>query len=333
MTTKLEDYNYELPKELIAQSPITPRSESRLLILNQDKIEHKHFHDILEYLKEGDVLVLNDTRVFPGKLIGEKETGSYAELIIEHKTDNNIYQCRIKTRHPKKGTILNFKDNLKAEVIEEENGKFFVKFNKTPDLDKIGEIPLPPYIKKRPDDYEVYQTVYSKNKGSIAAPTAGLHFTNDLLKQIQQKGVKIAKVTLHVNYGTFLPIRTDNILDHKMEKEHYTISEESANLINNAKRLIAVGTTSLRVIESASDKEGIIHPKQDWTNIYINPETGLKSKTQLLITNFHLPKTSLLVLVSTFAGIDNIIDAYQEAIKHKYRFYSFGDATLLYRKL
>ncbi|MBW2992688.1 tRNA preQ1(34) S-adenosylmethionine ribosyltransferase-isomerase QueA [Candidatus Woesearchaeota archaeon] len=331
MNTKLSDYNYTLPKELIAQSPITPRSESRLLIINQDKLEHKHFHNILDYLEPGDVLVLNDTRVIPAKLKGKKSTGAYAEIIIEHK-ENKLYQCRIKTKHPKKGTKILLKNNLIAEVIDEQNGKFFVKFNKTPDIEKYGEIPLPPYVKNKPDNYEVYQTVYSKNKGSIAAPTAGLHFTKELLKKIENKGVKIAKLTLHVNYGTFLPIRTENILAHKMEKEYYEINKETAEKINLAKRIIAVGTTSLRVLESASDSKGIIHPKKGWTQIYINPKTGIKSKTKLLITNFHLPKTSLLVLVSTFAGIDTIKKAYKEAIKNNYRFYSFGDATLLSRE-
>lgn len=332
MNTKLSDYDYHLPRELIAQSPINPRSESRLLVIG-DKLEHKKFYQIIDYLKKGDVLVLNDTRVIPAKLKGKKSTGAYAEIIIEHKTDNNLYQCRIKTQHPKKGTILNFKDNLTAEVVEEENGKFLVKFNKIPDINKFGEIPLPPYVRKKLDDYEKYQTIYSKNKGSIAAPTAGLHFTKELLEQIRNKGVEIAKVTLHVNYGTFLPIRSDNILNHNMEKEYFEISEETAKTINNAKRLIVVGTTSLRTIESAADKNGNIRAGKGWTDIYINPETGIKTKASILITNFHLPKTSLLVLVSTFAGRDRIIQAYNEAIKKKYRFYSFGDATLLCRKL
>jgi len=332
MDTKLSDYDYSLPKELIAQSPVSPRSESRLLVVKQDTLEHKRFHQIIDYLMPGDVLVLNDTRVIPAKLIGKKSTGAYAEMILEHKIKDNLYQCRIKTKHPKKGTVIDMRDCLKAEVIEEENGKFSVRFSKTPDLEKHGEIPLPPYIKKIPENYEVYQTVYSENKGSIAAPTAGLHFTDELLKKIDDKGIKIAKLTLHVNYGTFLPIRAENILKHKMEKEFFKVSEDTAALINSAKRLVAVGTTSLRVLESASDKDGIIHACSGWTDIYINPKTGLKSKAQLMITNFHLPKTSLLVLVSTFAGRKNIIGAYMEAIKNRYRFYSFGDATLLFRE-
>jgi S-adenosylmethionine:tRNA ribosyltransferase-isomerase len=298
MDTELSDYGYHFPKELIAQEPARPRSESRLLVVRKKLLEHKKFHNILDYLKQ----------------------------------KNDIYQCRIKTKNPGKGTKIILSSNLTAEVIEEDNGKFFVKFSKTPNLEKYGEIPLPPYIKKKPENYEDYQTVYSENKGSIAAPTAGLHFTEELLKEIEDKGVKIAKIVLHVNYGTFLAIRSDNILAHKMEKEYFEISKNTADTINSAKRIVVVGTTSLRALESAAGKGGKILPKKGWTDIYINPTTGLKSKAELLITNFHLPRTSLLVLVSAFAGRDSIMNAYKEAIKKKYRFYSFGDATLLFRE-
>jgi S-adenosylmethionine:tRNA ribosyltransferase-isomerase len=332
MHTKLSDYDYKLPEELIAQEPVKPRSESRLLVVKANSLEHKRFHNIIDYLQPGDVLVLNDTRVIPAKLKGKKLTGGYAEIIVEHEESSNLFQCRIKAKNPKKGTIIRLNNDITAEIIEEENGKFLVRFSNPVDLEKYGEIPLPPYIKKKPKDYEDYQTVYSKPKGSIAAPTAGLHFTEELLKEIKDKGIKIVKLTLHINYGTFLAIRSEDILKHKMEKEYFEISNEAAETINSAKRLIVVGTTSLRALESA-EKDGKIQPKKGWTDIYINPNTGLKTKTQILITNFHLPRTSLLVLVSTFAGRDNIMNAYKEAIKNKYRFYSFGDATLLYWKL
>ena len=336
---KLETFDYELPKELIAQEPLDARSTSKLMVVKGDKpedIEHKTFNNIIDYLKPGDVLVLNETKVEPCKLIGKKETGAKAQFILSKKIKPLTYEAQITTNKPKPGNTFIFPKQLEATIIEQKDMTFIVEFNKSPDphLDEIGEMPLPPYIKTKqtPETKDKYQTVYAKNSGSIAAPTAGFHFTPELLRDIEKKGIKIVKVTLHVGYGTFLPVKTEDIKSHHMHEEEYEITQFAADAINNRTgRLIFVGTTSLRAIESASDDLGIIQPKKDSTDIFIYPPYDFKCRPELLITNFHLPKSTLLMLVSAFTSIETIKNAYQEAIKHNYRFFSFGDAMLLSR--
>jgi len=335
-------YFYDLPEELIAQTPIDKRDESRLLVLNKEngELQHKVFKNIIDYLKPNDCLVINNTRVIPARLLGKKEhTGGAIEIFLLNDLGDNQWEVLTKPgRKAIPGARFVFGDNdLTAEVITvKDDGNRIVKFsfegifNEV--LDKIGVMPLPPYIHEKLNDKERYQTVYSKFKGSAAAPTAGLHFTNDLLKQIEEKGINIAEVTLHVGLGTFRPVKEENILEHKMHSEHYKIGQEACEKINNAKnnggRVIAVGTTSCRVLESIATDDGIVKPCEGDTEIFIYP--GYKFKIlDGLITNFHLPESTLIMLVSAFAGYNNVMNAYKEAVNEKYRFFSFGDAMFI----
>ncbi|MBI5880934.1 tRNA preQ1(34) S-adenosylmethionine ribosyltransferase-isomerase QueA, partial [archaeon] len=325
---KLSQFDYHLPKELIAQEPASPRDSSRLMVVKGSKIEHKTFKDIISYLKKDDVLVLNDTKVEPVKLLGRKATGSPAEFLVSKKLGPKTYECMIKTNKIKPGTEFVFSDDLKAKVVGGSDGIFEVLFN-TEDLDdvlqRVGEMPLPPYITKKATG-EQYQTVFAKKSGSIAAPTAGFHFTPALLSDIERLGVEIVKVTLHVSYGTFLPVKTDDIEKHVMHEEWFDISKEAADAINNrVGRLIVVGTTALRTLESAADYLGIVHAKTGSTSIFIYPGYKFKLKPDMMITNFHLPKSTLIMLIAALIGLDNVMHAYDLAVKEKYRFYSFGD--------
>ena len=339
----INQFDYELPKELIAQTPLKERSSSRLLILNKNtgKIKHEHFYNILNYLQEGDVLVLNDTKVIPARLIGEKEdTKAVIEILLLKELGEDNWECLAKPcKRLKEGTIVSFGEGLlKAQVTEKlEDGIVHIKLIYDgilmEILDKLGTMPLPPYIHEKLEDQSRYQTVYAKNIGSAAAPTAGLHFTNKLLEDIKNKGVIITYVTLHVGLGTFRPVEVDNILDHKMHSEFYVMSDETAQILNKAKnenrRIIAVGTTSTRTLETiASNNNGLFKQCCGNTDIFIYP--GYKFKAiNALITNFHLPKSTLVMLVSALAGREHILNAYQEAIKEKYRFFSFGDAMFI----
>ena len=339
----VNEFDYNLPEELIAQTPLKERSSSRLLILNKDNgnITHEHFYNIINYLHKGDVLVLNDTKVIPARLIGEKEdTKAVIEILLLKELSDNNWECLARPcKRLKEGTIVSFGDGLlKALVTEKlEDGIIHVKliYNGIlmEILDKLGTMPLPPYIHEKLEDQSRYQTVYAKYEGSAAAPTAGLHFTKELLKEIENKGVIITYVTLHVGLGTFRPVEVENILDHKMHSEFYTMNKETADILNKAKgekrRIIAVGTTSTRTLETiATNNNGLFKECAGNTDIFIYP--GYKFKAiDGLITNFHLPKSTLVMLVSALAGKDNILNAYQEAIKEKYRFFSFGDAMFI----
>ena len=336
------DFFFDLPQSSIAQTPMEPRDHSKLMIIdkNSDKIIHKHFYDIINYLDENDVLVLNNSRVLPARIYGKREdTGSGIEILLLNQTKTDIWEILAKPgKKAKIGTVFLFGDGLlRGEIVDVlDNGNRVMGFDYSGNfydiLDQIGEMPLPHYITEHLDDSERYQTVYSKEKGSAAAPTAGLHFTNELLDKISQKGVRIVYVTLHVGLGTFRPVQTDNINDHTMHFEHYSISSETANVINNAKqnggKIIGVGTTSCRTLESAADENGLIHKCDSDTNIFIYP--GYKFKIlDGLITNFHLPESTLIMLVSALAGREKILDAYKIAIENDYRFYSFGDAMFI----
>lgn len=339
---KLEEFDYYLPEELIAQVPIEKRDESRLLVLdkNEKTIEHKVFKDIIDYLEPGDCLVRNNTKVIPARLYGKKETGANVEFVLLKQIEGDIWESIVRPGNKlRPGTKVLFGDGiLEAEILDiMEGGTRKVKFTYhgifNEILDKIGLMPLPPYIHESLKDKDRYQTVYAKYKGSAAAPTAGLHFTPELLKQIEEKGIKIANVTLHVGIGTFRPVKEENIEDHKMHTEHFYIKEEDAQKINeakqNGKRVIAVGTTSCRVLETIADeKTGMVKAQEADTGIYIYPEYKFKC-IDALITNFHLPKSTLLMLVSAFADREFILKAYEEAVKEKYRFFSFGDAMLI----
>ncbi len=339
---KLSDFNYDLPKELIAQTPIEKRDEARLMVLHRsnETIEHKIFKDILDYLKPGDCLVRNNTKVIPARLYGIKEvTGANVEFLLLNRIEGDTWEVMV--RPGKKlmpGARVDFGNGLlKAEVIDKmEGGNRKVKFEYdgifNEILDQIGLMPLPPYIKEKLEKKEMYQTVYAKYEGSAAAPTAGLHFTEDLLEQIMAKGVEIANVTLHVGIGTFRPVKEENIEDHDMHTEHYYIKEEDAKKINKARknggRIIAVGTTSCRVLESVADEDGYVKAVEGDTNIYIYP--GYKFKCiDGLITNFHLPESTLVMLVSALAGREFVLDSYKKAVEEKYRFFSFGDAMFI----
>ena len=339
---KVSDFNYELPEELIAQTPIEKRDSSRLMVLNKEKqtIEHKVFSDIIEYLNEGDCLVINNTKVIPARLYGKKETGANIEFLLLNRIEGDIWEVMVRPgRKLQVGTKVIFGEGLlEAEILEMLEGgnrkvqfKYKGIFNEI--LDQIGMMPLPPYIKERLEKKERYQTVYAKYEGSAAAPTAGLHFTEELLKKIEEKGVNIAKATLHVGIGTFRPVKVENIEDHKMHSEHFYIKKEDVEKINNAKkagkRIISVGTTSCRVLETVADENGMLKETEGDTSIFIYP--GYKFKCiDALITNFHLPESTLIMLVSTFAGREYIMNAYNEAVKEKYRFFSFGDAMFIY---
>jgi S-adenosylmethionine:tRNA ribosyltransferase-isomerase len=325
---KLSDFDYNLPKEFIAQKPVSPRDNSKLMVIGSE-IEHKRFYDIIDYLEKGDILVLNETKVIPAKLTGRKETGSSAEIIVE-EFEGKICKGHIKTRNPRIGTKLIF-GKYNAEIIDENEEMFTIRFDENIKsiMKSIGQLPTPPYVKRKLDKNSQYQTVYSKKKGSIAAPTAGLHFTTRLLNKIKKKGVKIAKVCLHIDFGTFLPVRDVN--KKKLHAEYYEIDKKNADIINNRKgRLFVVGTTSIRTLESVS-KNGKIIAGKGKTEIFIKPGYKFKNKIDGMITNFHLPKSTLLMLVSAFIGRKKILDAYKIAIKKKYRFFSFGDVMLIFK--
>ncbi len=324
-------FGYSLPKELIAQKALEKRECSKLMAV-KEKVEHRKFFDILDYLEKGDVLVINDTKVVKAKLSGKKSTGSPAEVIIE-KVGKPFCRCRLKCKHPRQGTIIEFSAGLKAEVAGTDGDIFLLKFNKNPEnaLKKLGELPQPTYIKRKVSENE-YQTVYAKKCGSVAAPTAGLHFTKELIEKAKKKGVKIAKVCLHIGFGTFLPVNSEHIEQHRIHSEFFEIGKDAAEKINSAKRVIAVGTTSLRALESADYDRKRILPSSGWTDVFIKPGYKFRSRTSAMITNFHLPKSTLILMVSAFAGRKNVLDAYKEAIKKKYRFYSLGDAMLLFRE-
>ena len=339
---KKSDFYFDLPEELIAQDPLEDRSGSRLLMLDKNTGETKHriFHDIVNYLAPGDCLVLNNTKVIPARLLGVKEdTGAAIEVLLLKRREKDIWETLVRPgRKCRPGANFVFGDGLlKAEVLDVvEEGNRLIQF--TYDgifeevLDKLGEMPLPPYITHKLQDKNRYQTVYAKYEGSAAAPTAGLHFTKELLQQIEAKGVRLAYVTLHVGLGTFRPVKEDDILDHHMHSEYYQVTEETAKLINDTRkagnRIICVGTTSCRTVESAADENGIVQAGCGNTEIFIYP--GYKFKVlDCLITNFHLPESTLVMLVSALAGREHILAAYEEAIREKYRFFSFGDAMFI----
>ena len=340
---KTSDFYFDLPEELIAQDPLEDRSSSRLLILDREtgETEHHVFTDIIEYLRPGDCLVLNNTKVIPARLYGVKEdTGATIELLLLKRKENDIWETLVKPgKKAKPGTKIVFGDGrLRAEVLDVvEEGNRLIQFSYEgifeEVLDSLGEMPLPPYITHKLQDKNRYQTVYAKYDGSAAAPTAGLHFTNELLEKIKAKGVNIATVTLHVGLGTFRPVKVDDILDHHMHSEYYFIEEEQAKIISDTKknggRVIGVGTTSCRTLETvARDHDGEIVPCSGWTDIFIYP--GFKFKAiDALITNFHLPESTLIMLISAFSDREKVMNAYQEAIKERYRFFSFGDAMFL----
>ena len=342
---KVSDYWYDLPKELIAQDPINKRDESRLLVVhkNDGSITHKHFYDVIDYMDKGDVLVINDTKVIPARLIGTIDgKDAVCEVFLVKRLDKDLWECLVKPgKKLKIGTKVNFIKELSCEIVDiKEDGNRIVKFIYDgifeEVLDKAGTVPLPPYITHKLDDKDRYQTVYAVYKGSVAAPTAGLHFTKELLSKIEQKGINIVKITLHVSLGTFRPVKVENIEDHKMHSEKVIITKESASKINEAilnnHKVICVGTTSCRSLESAAyfdevKNKYLVKDFDGETNIFIYE--GYKFKIMnALITNFHLPESTLLMLVSAFAGKEIVFNAYKEAIKEKYRFYSFGDASM-----
>ena len=339
----VKDFYYDLPQELIAQDPLEDRSSSRLLVLDKKtgEMQHKVFKDIVNYLHPGDCLVINDTKVIPARLIGSKEgTDAHIEILLLKRRENDIWETLVKPgKKCKPGQRLTFGDGLlKAEVLETvEEGNRLIRFEYEgifeEVLDKLGEMPLPPYITHKLKDKNRYQTVYAKYEGSAAAPTAGLHFTQELLQQIADKGIKIAYVTLHVGLGTFRPVKADEISEHKMHSEFYILSEETAELVNqtkkNGKRVVSVGTTATRVLETAGMSGGELKAQTGWTDIFIYPGKEFHV-IDALITNFHLPESTLIMLVSALAGRENVLNAYKEAVEKKYRFFSFGDAMFIY---
>lgn len=338
----LHDYYYDLPEELIAQDPLEDRSSSRLMVLDKEtgNVEHHVFKEIIDYLNPGDCLVINDTKVLPARLYGNKVgTDAKIEVLLLKRREKDVWETLVKPgKKCKPGTVINFGDGiLTGEVIDVvEEGNRLIKFNYEgifeEVLDRLGEMPLPPYITHKLKDKSRYQTVYAKYEGSAAAPTAGLHFTKELLEKIKEKGIKIAHVTLHVGLGTFRPVKVDNILEHHMHSEFYMVDEEDANLINTCKenggRIISVGTTSTRTLETVTDENGVVHAGSGWTQIFIYP--GYKFRAiDCLITNFHLPESTLIMLVSALAGREKVLNAYEIAVKEKYRFFSFGDAMFI----
>ena len=340
---KTSDFYYDLPKELIAQDPLEDRSASRLMHLNKEtgEYEHGHFRDILKYLKPGDCLVINDTKVIPARLYGSKVgTDAAIEILLLKRRENDIWETLVKPgKKCKVGTVISFGDGiLTGEVVDiVDEGNRLIQFHYDgifeEILDQLGEMPLPPYITHKLQDKNRYQTVYAKHEGSAAAPTAGLHFTKELLQQVQDAGVKIAHVTLHVGLGTFRPVKVEDVTQHHMHSEFYVVEEDQAKLINDTKaaggRVIAVGTTSCRTLESATGEDGILKAGSGWTEIFIYP--GYKFKIlDCLITNFHLPESTLVMLVSALAGREHVLHAYDEAIKERYRFFSFGDAMFIH---
>ncbi|MGN0522022.1 MAG: tRNA preQ1(34) S-adenosylmethionine ribosyltransferase-isomerase QueA [Eubacterium sp.] len=340
---KTSDFYYNLPDNLIAQTPVEPRNMSRMMVLNRctGEIEHKIFKDLIDYLNEGDSLILNNTRVIPARIYGvKKETGAVVEFLLLKQKENTAWECLCKPgRKAKAGMEFIFGegklDGIITDVLEDGNRIIDFKCDRNiyEILDEIGQMPLPPYIKEKLTDKERYQTVYSEKLGSAAAPTAGLHFTKEMLRQIKDKGVNIGYVTLHVGLGTFRPVKVDDVTKHHMHTEHYILPKETAELINNThkngKRVISVGTTTCRTLESAATKNGCICEDEDDTSIFIYPGYEFKC-IDALVTNFHLPESTLIMLVSAFAGYDNIMNAYNKAVEEKYRFFSFGDAMFIY---
>ncbi len=336
------DFYYDLPQELIAQDPLEDRSSSRLMHLNREtgEVQHGVFTDVLDELQPGDTLVINDTKVIPARLYGKKEdTGASVEVLLLKRGEDNVWETLVRPgKKCRPGARLSFGDGLlKAEVLEVvEDGNRLIRFEYEgifeEILDQLGEMPLPPYITHKLKDKNRYQTVYARAEGSAAAPTAGLHFTKELLEQVKAKGVNIAHVTLHVGLGTFRPVKVEDVTQHHMHTELYIVDEDQAELINQTKknggRVIAVGTTSCRTLESATDENGILHAGSSWTDIFIYPGYTFKM-IDGLITNFHLPESTLVMLVSAFAGKDHVLAAYEEAVKERYRFFSFGDAMMI----
>lgn len=342
---KTSEFYFDLPEELIAQEPLKDRSSSRLLVTdkNTESISHRHFRDIKEYLKAGDCLVINDTRVLPARLHGERVgTGAHIEVLLLVRKSIDTWEVLVRPgKKARPGDKISFGDGrLTAEVLETIEGgnriiKFYYEGVFENILDELGEMPLPPYITHKLEDKERYQTVYAKHDGSAAAPTAGLHFTPELLKEIEEMGVKIAHVTLHVGLGTFRPVKAEDILDHEMHSEYYVVEEDQAAIMNEARknggRIIAVGTTSTRTLESVTDENGVVHAGSGWTKIFIYPGYTFKA-VDCMITNFHLPESTLIMLVSALMGKDFIMRVYEEAVKERYRFFSFGDACLFLTK-
>ena len=339
---KTSDFDFYLPEELIAQYPLEKRDYSRLMVLDKatGEIEHKHFYDVIDYLNKGDTLVLNNTRVMPARLIGEKAiSGGKIEFLLLKRIEGDKWECLAKPgKRAKIGTEFTFGEGkLKCQVVDiVEEGNRIIEFSYDgifeQVLDDLGEMPLPPYITEKLEDRERYQTVYSKEQGSAAAPTAGLHFTKELLEKVKEKGVNIAYVTLHVGLGTFRPVKVDDVNEHVMHSEFYHLEEEDAKIINETKKrgnkIISVGTTSTRTLETIGDENGFVKPQSGWTNIFIYP--GYKFKVvDKLITNFHLPESTLIMLVSALAGKEKVMNAYNEAVKEKYRFFSFGDSMII----
>lgn len=346
----LDDYDYDLPEERIAQTPVAGRDRSKLLFMDRatGEIAHHKFLDIYNLLSPSDVLVVNDTEVIPARLLGQKETGGKAEVLIldypgdkKSRIDNGEYVCRClikSSKRPKDGTRLIFNQQLKANVVNFKAGVYVVKFsykgNFEQIIDRIGHVPLPPYIKRNDDknDRTFYQTVYASQKGAVAAPTAGLHFSLSLMKKLKEKGVKIVALTLHVGYGTFLPVRVSDIRDHRIHSEWYSISKETADMINESKkqghRIVAVGTTAVRTLEYAGNENGSVVQGEGSCNLFIYPGYTFKT-VDAMFTNFHLPESTLLMLVSAFATRDNVLKAYKAAIEKQYRFFSYGDAMLI----
>ena len=350
----LSDYKYELPYELIAQKPVDQRDQSNLLVMNRQTgdLFHHRFNMLDAFLSPGDALVVNNTAVIPGRLVGRKDTGGRVEVLICSFSGNGkpktlkrglTYECLVKAAKPSKpGSCFYFDEGLKAEVIERRKGTYFIQFCTEADfstlLERVGKVPLPPYIRRSAeleppcDDRVSYQTVYASEKGAIAAPTAGLHFTPELLEKLKAKGIFIASITLHIGYGTFLPVRSQDIRFHRMHSEAYAISRQAADMINSARaadhRVLAVGTTSVRTLEYASDSSGTVKAGNGCCDLFIYPGYRFKA-VDALITNFHLPQSTLLMLVSAFAGRDQVLNAYREAIDRRYRFYSYGDAMLI----
>lgn len=339
---KKSDFYFDLPQELIAQDPLEDRSSSRLLVLDKEtgEMEHRVFHDIVEYLYEGDCLVLNNTKVIPARLMGtKKDTGATIEVLLLKRRENDIWETLVKPgKKAKPGTVITFGEGLLTGTVVDivDEGNRLIQFSYEgifeEVLDKLGEMPLPPYITHKLQDKNRYQTVYAKYEGSAAAPTAGLHFTKDLLAQVAAKGVKIAYVTLHVGLGTFRPVKEENVLEHHMHSEFYQVTPEAAKLINDTKaaggRVICVGTTSCRTIESAADQNGVVRAGCGDTEIFIYPGYQFKVLDNL-ITNFHLPESTLIMLVSALAGREHVLHAYETAVEMKYRFFSFGDAMFI----
>ena len=341
---KLTDFDYDLPEELIAQTPVEPRNSSRLMVLDPvDKsIEHRHFYDLKEYLEPGDTLIVNDTRVMPARLLGWREgTGGKVEVFLLRRIDGDTWETLVKPRRKaREGQVVRFSDELTCTVQKTTDfGGRIVKFSYEgifeEILDRLGETPLPPYIHEKLADRERYQTVYSREQGSAAAPTAGLHFTKEQMAELKEMGVNLGFVTLHVGLGTFRPVSVETVEEHVMHKEYYSISQETADLIKATKaagkRVIAVGTTSIRTLESAATAVGEIAGRTDWTNIFIYPGYEFKI-VDGIVTNFHLPKSTLIMLISAFAGREFVLKAYEQAVKERYRFFSFGDAMMIKRR-